>query len=133
MCFSVQCCGGKPPRGDLPVATTGLYYFRLCQAVLGSKAVDGVLSGSFNALTTDLKEQALLALIELPDEVHLVSFRDLVPEMGRLRTRHDLNLLGMEVLAAALHLDAEVVLSASSPRLEAALRHEGRLVEVLER
>lgn len=53
--------------------------------------------------------------------------------MGYLRPRLDLNLLGREVLAAAVHLEAEVVLSALSPRLEVALRHEGRLVEVVER
>jgi hypothetical protein len=37
----------------------------------------------------------------------------------------------MEVLAAAVYLEADVYLSASSPRLEDALRRESRPVEVL--
>jgi hypothetical protein len=103
----------------------------LRQAVLASKAVDGVLSGPFNALSRDLRQRAVLALIELPEEPQLVSLRELAPVMGRLRSRHDLNLLGMELLAAAIHLDAEVFLSAPSPRREAALRREGRFVELV--
>jgi len=123
--------GGLPPLADVPVATTGLHYFRLCQAVLASRAVDGVLSAPFNGLPTDLRQRAMLALIQLPEELQLVSLRDLAPLIGRLRSRHDLNLLGMELLAASIHLDAEVFLSAPSPRLEAALRSEGRFVELV--
>ena len=52
--------------------------------------------------------------------------------MGELRRRHALNVLGTEALAAALHLDAGVFLSAPSPRLEQALRVEGMYVEVIE-
>ena len=55
-----------------------------------------------------------------------LSLRHLAPEIGRLRGRHSLNILGMEVLAAALGLEAVVFLSAPSPRLEAALHAEHR-------
>jgi hypothetical protein len=52
------------------------------------------------------------------------------PLIGQLRERHVLNILGMEALAAATRLGADVFLSASSPRLEVALRAEGRDVTV---
>jgi hypothetical protein len=51
--------------------------------------------------------------------------------IGRLRVRHNLNILGMEVLAAAVYLQADVYLSAPSPRLEESLRGEARFVEIL--
>ena len=60
------------------------------------------------------------------------SLRTLAPLMGGLRRRHALNVLGTEALAAALHLDAGVFLSAPSPRLEQALRVEGIYVDVIE-
>ena len=65
------------------------------------------------------------ALLELPDSIGLVSLRGLGPLIGHHRRRHGLNILGLEVLAAAVHLGADVYLSADSPRLEAALRGEG--------
>jgi hypothetical protein len=70
-------------------------------------------------------------LLELPDEIGLVSLRELAPVIGQLRARHELNILGMEVLAAAVHLQADVYLSAPSPRLEESLRSEARSVEIL--
>lgn len=60
----------------------------------------------------------------------LLSLRQLGPLIGRLRARHGLNILGLEVLAAATRLGASVLLSAPSPRLEAALRAEGAGVAV---
>jgi hypothetical protein len=56
--------------------------------------------------------------------------RDLGPTIGRLRSRHQLNILGLEVLASATRLDAHVHLSAKSPKLEAALAAEGLTVTV---
>ena len=54
----------------------------------------------------------------------------LAPLIGQLRLRHRLNALGIEALAAAVHLEATVFLSAPSSRLEQALRAEGLHVEV---
>jgi hypothetical protein len=72
------------------------------------------------------------SLLELPEEIGLVSLRELAPVIGQLRVRHDLNILGMEVLAAAVSLEADVVLSAPSPRLEDSLQREGRSVRFLD-
>jgi len=69
-------------------------------------------------------------VLELPQEIGLVSLRQLAPVIGRLRARHQLNILGMEALAAAVFLDAAVALSARSPRLEDALTAEGRPFEM---
>jgi hypothetical protein len=123
--------GSPPPQRDVPLYTTGYFYVRLCQAVLASSTAAGVLSSPFNSLPHELRERATSALLELPEEIGLVSLRELGPVIGQLRVRHDLNILGMEVLAAAVYFEADVYLSASSPRLEEALRRESRPVEVL--
>jgi hypothetical protein len=119
-------------RGNIPrvlrrfdLATTGYWYVRLCQAVLGVAARPGVLSGPFMDLPDGLRERAISAILQLPDDIDLVSLRELAPEIGRLRRRHSLNILGMEALAAAISLEAEVVLSTSSPHLQRALSAEG--------
>lgn len=118
------------PARRAGVFTTGYWYVRLCQAVIGGPASRGVLSGPFAALPEPVRQRAIARLLELPQSIGLLSLRELGPEIGRLRQRHDLNILGMEALAAASVLGAEVVLSASSPRLEDALRTEGLDVTV---
>ena len=123
--------GGDPPRPSEAVWTTGYWYVRLCRAVLGSTGPAGVLSTSFAALPEALHTQALRALLELPDEIGLTSLRTLGPLIGRLSRRHRLNALGIEVLAAAIHLQADVYVSAPTPRLEEALRAENRNVEIV--
>jgi hypothetical protein len=123
--------GYAPPRRR-PVYTTGYWYVRLCQAVLGATDRTGALSGPFESLPADTRDRARRALLELPQSVGLVSLRELGPHIGQLRQRHELNILGMEALAAAKLLDAEVFLSAPSPRLEGALRAEGCRVQVRE-
>lgn len=111
--------------------TTGYWYVRLCQAALGVADRRGSLSGPFAALPAGRQEQALAAVLELPDEVGLLSLRQLAPLIGRLRARHQLNILGMEALAAAVELNARVALSSTSPRLEAALVAENLDFEIV--
>lgn len=119
---------GKPPRSlrRFDLATTGYWYVRLCQAVLAATERSGVLPRPFADLPTQLRDRALAALLELPDHIELVSLRELAPSIGQLRSRHSLNILGMEALAAALRLEATVFLSSESPRLETALSQEHR-------
>ena len=123
--------GSWSPRPNTSIYTTGYFYVRLCQAVLGSSAAMGVLSAPFASLPGGLHAQVMRSLLELPEEIGLLSLRELAPVIGQLRVRHNLNILGMEVLAAAVSLEADVYLSTSSPRLEDALRHEGRSVQVI--
>jgi hypothetical protein len=60
-----------------------------------------------------------------------VSLRDLGPTIAQLRARHQLNILGMEALAAASRLEASVHLSAPSPMLQRALEQERLTVQVV--
>lgn len=122
--------GHPAPNPAARVFTTGYWYVRLCQAVLSATAQPGKLSGPFLDLPEPARSRAIEALLALPEEIGLVSLRDLGPSIGRLRSRHQLNVLGMEALAAAIHLEAHVHLSASSPKLEAALESEGLTVTV---
>lgn len=122
---------GAVLRGSTPrtlrrfdLATTGYWYVRLCQTVLGASDRSGVLSGPFAELPDDLRDRTVAAVLELPEHIELISLRELAPGIGRLRRRHSLNILAMEALAAAIYLDAEVVLAASSPRLQTALSAE---------
>lgn len=122
---------GRPPEqldlGDT-FYTTGCWYVRLCQAVLGAGGRSGTLSAPFAQLPVEQAHQAMTALLELPGEIGLLSLRELGPVIGGLRRRHQLNALGMEALAAAVALDACVLLSVPSLRLEEALAAEGRNV-----
>ena len=123
--------GSPSPRRNASIYTTGYFYVRLCQTVLGSRAAAGVLSAPFASLAGELQARAMRSLLELPEEIGLVSLRELAPVIGQLRVRHDLNILGMEVLAVAVSLEADVYFSAPSPRLEESLRREGRSVHIL--
>ena len=123
--------GARPPRRCQAVFTTGYWYVRLCQAVLSATDRPGVLSAPFEALPADRRAAVLETILELPDDIGLVSLRDLAPIIGNLRRRHNLNILGMEALAAAVYLQADVYLSAHSPQLEGALAREGAAVEVV--
>jgi hypothetical protein len=111
------------------VTTTGLWYVRLCQAV-AARDHAGSLSSPFEGLSPERRRQALAQVLELPDRIGLTSLRTLAPLIGQLRAGHRLNLLAIEALAAAVHLDATVLLSTTSPQLEAALVSEGRPVVV---
>lgn len=123
--------GADPPRPGAEVYTTGYWYVRLCQAVLGASERTGVLSGPFASLPDGVRERAIEGLLALPSSIGLLSLRDLGPLIGQLRVRHNLNALGLEALAAASRLDAEVFLAAPSPRLLEALGAEGRTATVV--
>jgi nitroreductase len=71
-----------------------------------------------------LQEDKVRAVLELPADIGLLSLRELAPTIAQLRDRHQLNILGVEALAAATQLDAQVLLSAPSPVLEGALESE---------
>ena len=74
------------------VFTTGYWYVRLCQAVLGASDRTGVLATPFARLVPPQNRLAVERLLELP---------------------------------ANIGLQADVFLSAPSPRLAAALQNEG--------
>jgi len=109
------------------LSTTGLWYHRLCRAV-AVPAVQGVLSRSLGGSDPALGALAAQAITELPDTVGLVSLRDLSwPMADLLADGVRLNLLSLEAIAAAEHLDAEICLASAddNPPLVAAARARG--------
>lgn len=104
----------EPPRlrpRPARIATTGLWYHRLCRA-LTDRAVVGSLSRRLGAVTDDVAAAALAAVIDLPDTVELLSLRALGWPMAELvHAQGRLNLLSLEALAAARHLGADICLA----------------------
>lgn len=117
----------RAKRRRREVFTTGHWYYRLCRATR-SRRVTGALSGPLADLPEPELREAVAAIVRLPDEIGLLSLRDLSPIMADLSERHRLNVLALEALAAALHLDADVHVSAvdAGPQLRMALEREGR-------
>ena len=105
------------------VATTGLWYHRLCRA-LSSTTVTGSLSRALGGADADIAAAAVRAVTTLPETIGLVSLRGLAWPMAEvLGTGPPLNLMSLEALAAAEHLDAELCLAAvdaNPPLIEAA-------------
>jgi hypothetical protein len=100
------------PRGAT-IATTGLWYHRLCRAVSNTN-VTGSMSRQLGQVSNALAEAATHAILELPDTIGLVSLRSLGWPMATLLGNGErLNLLSLEALAAATYLGAEICLSLS--------------------
>jgi hypothetical protein len=117
--------GGRVPGGRSTAAlhTTTCWYFRACRAAaLGG---GGQLSGPFAQLNPADQERAIAAMLQLPEDVGLPDPRPLVPTMVDVAQRHPrLNVMNIEATAAALLLDARVLLSPPAA--------EGVLVPVLD-
>ncbi len=116
-----------------PLATTGLWYHRLSRALLASP-VAGALSHRLGGLDETVAARVIEAATRLPDEIVLVSLRDLAGPMARLLADGiRLNLLSLEALAAAEHLGATIHLSAAdhNPTLQEAADRRGVPLEVV--
>jgi hypothetical protein len=125
------------PRGLRPagaaLATTGLWYHRLARA-LAEDTVVGSLSRRLDGIDAGLVAATIGAVIELPDALALVSLRTVAwPMADLLRTGTRLNLLSLEALAAARHLEAEVCLAAEDDNapLRAAASEVGVVVRTI--
>lgn len=93
------------------MATTGLWYHRLCRA-LADRAVVASMSRRLGMVGDDVAAGALASVIELPDAVELVSLRTLGWPMAELvNAGARLDLLSLEALAAARQLSAEICLA----------------------
>jgi hypothetical protein len=109
--------------GDESLATTNLWYARLCKSA--ARAGTGAPVGNLNLA----ERQALLAaLIKLPDEFSVAPMRDLAWRMGLLIVEQTgLSTLGAEAVAAAEVLPARVLASSrdDSPGVRVACRRLG--------
>lgn len=118
-------------RGD-PVYTTGHFYVRLCRAI-ASPSVAGVLSRSLDVMDDAERASFVAQLTELPADVGMLPLRELAWRIGQLAGEHRLNVLGLEVLAAAETLGATVCFAAGNegPMLLEAIENIGLGARVL--
>jgi len=94
------------------IATTGLWYHRLCRA-LADRAVVGSMSKRLGDVDDEVAAGVVASVIELPETIDLVSLRVLGWPMAELvHAGARLNLLSLEALAAARHLSADICLAA---------------------
>jgi hypothetical protein len=114
------------------VFTTGYWYYRLCQAIRSDHVI-GALSGPFHSSETSIREKAALAMVRLPDDIGLLSLRQLAPFMAEGVQRHRLNVMSLEALTAGVHLGADILLAIGSenPTLIAAAKIEGVRVKLV--
>ena len=119
---------GVAPNG---VATTGLWLFRLCSS-LANPTVAGKLSAPVSALPAEDIAQFRFQLTALPDEIEVLSMRQLSWSMAELQQRHRdagraMSAAMVEALAAAHHLDVGIAVSKHDvgPRLRAAAEVDG--------
>jgi hypothetical protein len=89
------------------VATTNLWYARLCKSAAGHGG--GALLGSWSGKE---REVVIAGLIGLPESLSVVPMTDLAWRMGQLVHDHGgLSTLGSEVVAAAERLGARILVS----------------------
>lgn len=109
------------------VFTTGHWYLRLCQAVV--RGAGGALSRPLLSLPPSQREIALRAVLELPERIEILSWREVAPMMASQLDGPGLalNLLSREALAVATLLNAKVIMAVGNenPLLRAALEQVG--------
>jgi hypothetical protein len=99
----------RPGGGRL--FTTGLWYHRLCRS-LGDRSVVGAFSRALGRADPPVAAAAIEAVTRLPASIDLLSLRELAWPMARLVDDGvRLNLMSLEALAAAEHLEAELCLA----------------------
>jgi hypothetical protein len=93
------------------VFTTGHWYLRLCQAVV--RGAGGALSRPLLSLPPSQRENAVRAVLELPERIEILSWREVAPTMASQLDGpgHGLNLLSREALAVATLLEAKVIMA----------------------
>ena len=97
--------------GDARIATTGLWYHRLCRAVIDSTVV-GSMSRRLSGLAPAAASAVIASVVRLPEGVEMVSLRTLGWPMAELLSGGlRLNLLSLEAIAAARVIDAEICLA----------------------
>ncbi len=124
--------GLRPDGGR--VFTTGLWYHRLCRSV-GDRNVVGVFSRAIGSADTSVAAKAVGAITQLPDRINLLSLRELAWPMARLVDDGiRLNLMSLEALAAAEHLEAELCLAVAdeNPQLLAIAQSRNAAVRLLD-
>ena len=112
------------------LATTGLWLFRLSSA-LASPDVVGKLTAPVAALSAEQQEVFRARLVALPDEIKVLSLRELAWPMALLQHRHGrdgrpLSAAMAEALAAAHSVGGAIAVSSQDvgPNLKASAEHD---------
>jgi hypothetical protein len=89
------------------IATTNLWYARLCKSAAGHAG--GALLGAWS----ETERAAVIGgLIALPEQVLILPMKDRAWRMGQLAIQHHgLSMLGAEAVSTAEHLSARVLVS----------------------
>lgn len=114
----------KVAAGQAEAFTTGSSCWRLSRALHDTTAT-GALSRALNDLTAEQQARVTASVGRLPPEVGLLSLRELVPVMTALEVGRHLNLLTAEALAAAVVLEATIVVTTESTLLTESSRRLG--------
>jgi hypothetical protein len=85
------------------LATTNLYYVRLCKSVVVARG--GTLTGSWSP---ERRRELGRRLLELPDAIVILPMRLIGYRMAELAESQRLSTLGAEAVAAAEHLGASL-------------------------
>ncbi len=85
------------------LATTNLYYVRLCKSVVGARG--GALTGGWSA---QRRRELGRRLLELPDSVLILPMRLIGYRVAELAESERMSTMGAEAVAAAEHLDAQL-------------------------
>ncbi len=101
------------------VATTFSWYYRLARAVATDR-IEGAFSRHYVGLPADRQAEVRRVLDDLSDRVEIVSPKESVPVMSALATMATVNMLTADAVAAALILDAPILVSTRSDLLERA-------------
>ena len=106
------------------IATTFSWYYRLARAI-SSGRIDGSLSRAFAELTDDRRRYVQGLLDHLPEYLEILHPRELVPTMSALMALTSVNFITAEVIATSMILEAEIVVTTTSPLLNRAARLAG--------
>jgi len=109
------------------VFTTSSWYWRLSRAV--ARGGSGALSRPFQTLSESERDQVVTALADLPTGIGMLDLRKLVPVMATLPGQ--LNFVTAEAVAAAVMLDATIVVTTDSDILNRTAQAAGVEVEIL--
>ena len=106
-----------------PLATTNLWYARLCKSA--ARSGTGALVGH---LDLEKRQALIAALVKLPDQFSVAPMQALAWRMGVLTSGHaGLSTLGAEAVAAAETLPARILVSSrdDNPGIRSACQHLG--------
>jgi hypothetical protein len=85
------------------LATTNLYYARLCKSVVGARG--GALTGGWSP---ERRRELGRRLLDLPDSILIAPMRLIGYRIAELAASERVSTLGAEAVAAAEHLDASL-------------------------